>query len=378
MDRRRPLVWDLPVRLFHVGLIAAVGTAWWTAGSDRLLHVHTLAGHALVPLLAFRLLWAFVGTRHARWRGLAWPARAVAAHARGLLRGDAPRHVGHNPIAGWAAMALFALLVGIAITGALTLFGAERQGLFAGAVSMDAGMAAKAVHEALAWGVLAWIGVHLAGVVKESLRTRENLPLGMVHGHKAATADQGVRPHRGVALALVSLGALGGGLYFQGWWVSTDERPWLPFPPVAMADDPVWRDACGECHLAFHPALLPARSWARTMAEQGDHFDEDLGLDAETADRIRAFLVSNAAEASATEWAWEIARAVPAGEAPLRVTGLPWWEAKHEAVPEDVWDRPEVGGDLQCEACHLDAERGSFEDGAMRIPEPVIPPLTQR
>lgn len=366
------------MRLFHVGLIASVATAWLTAGSDRLLHVHNLAGHALVPLLAFRLLWAFVGTRHARWRGFAWPAEAVSAHARALVRGDAPRHVGHNPIAGWAALAAFVILAGLVVTGALVLFGVERQGLFAGIVSMDVGMAVKVVHEVLAWAILAWLGVHLAGVAKESLRTRENLPLAMIHGRKAADPGQAVRPYRGVALAMVSLGALGVGLYFQGWWVSTAERPWLPFPPVAMADDPVWREACGECHLAFHPALLPARSWARTVHEQGDHFGEDLGLDADTAERVRVFMVSNGAEANATEWAWEIARAVPAGEAPLRVTELPWWEEKHHDIPADVWDRPEVGGKLQCEACHIDAERGSFEDGAMRFPKPAIPSLTLR
>lgn len=374
---RPTLIWDLPVRVVHLGLIAGVGAAWLTAGSDRLLAIHTFAGHAVFFLLLFRIAWGFVGSAHARWRTWLFPWRAVVEHARALRRGDAPRSVGHNPIASWVMLAGIALLLGVSLTGAVTLIGAEQQGPLRGLFTVDTGMRARVVHEVLAWGVLGFVAAHLAGVLKESLRVREALPVSMITGRKHAEGGA-VRPFRGVGVALLLAGALGAFVYFQGWWWSTPERPWLPFTPVAMADDAEWREECGGCHLAFHPALLPARSWERMMDEQAAHFGDDLALDPEATARIRAFLVTHAAEADATEWAWQIARDVPAAEAPQRVTDLEWWEAEHADVPPEVWKHPDVAEGLRCDACHADAEPGSFEDGAMHIPADAPAATSQR
>jgi hypothetical protein len=43
---------------------------------------------------------------------------------------------------------------------------------------------------ALAWGLLGWVGVHLVGITKESLRTRENLPAAMVTGRKGSPKNK--------------------------------------------------------------------------------------------------------------------------------------------------------------------------------------------
>jgi hypothetical protein len=33
-----------------------------------------------------------------------------------------------------------------------------------------------------------------------------------------------------------------------------------------------------------------------------------------------------------------------------------------------VWRNPKVGSKANCGACHLDAEKSTFEDAAMRLP----------
>ena len=43
-------------------------------------------------------------------------------------------------------------------------------------------------------------------------------------------------------------------------------------PPVTH--EPTLQE-CGECHMAFQPALLPAESWRRIMTGLSDHFGED-------------------------------------------------------------------------------------------------------
>ncbi len=57
-------VWGPLVRVFHWGLVAAFATAWLTA--DEVQPVHEVAGYTIAGLVAFRLIWGFVGSRHAR------------------------------------------------------------------------------------------------------------------------------------------------------------------------------------------------------------------------------------------------------------------------------------------------------------------------
>ena len=61
-------VWDLPTRLFHGLLAAGVGGAVLTAkvGGNAMVW-HGRIGHAMLALLAFRLVWRLVGTRYARF-----------------------------------------------------------------------------------------------------------------------------------------------------------------------------------------------------------------------------------------------------------------------------------------------------------------------
>jgi hypothetical protein len=135
-----------------------------------------------------------------------------------------------------------------------------------------------------------------------------------------------------------------------------------------LADDPVWREECGSCHLAFHPNLLPARSWKLIIAGQGEHFGTDLALDAPTSAAVQSFLVRNAAESSSTEAAFKMNRSIPPGATPLRITEAPYWVEKHSDIRGSDWQLPLVRSKSNCAACHIDAVAGTFEDAAMRIP----------
>ncbi|WP_232302742.1 cytochrome b/b6 domain-containing protein [Elstera litoralis] len=84
-------VWDLGVRLFHWGTVAAVATAFLAEDGERL---HEWAGYAVAGLVTFRLIWGLIGTRHARFSDFApspapswaicapgWPERRAATSA---------------------------------------------------------------------------------------------------------------------------------------------------------------------------------------------------------------------------------------------------------------------------------------------------------
>ncbi len=84
----------------------------------------------------------------------------------------------------------------------------------------------------------------------------------------------------------------------------------LPFVGQQLPDNKVWRDECGSCHVAYHPTLLPARSWQALMDRQNDHFGEKLELDEATVAGILGFLKNYSAETGMTEPAYKINRSM--------------------------------------------------------------------
>ncbi|MDH4276203.1 MAG: cytochrome b/b6 domain-containing protein, partial [Gammaproteobacteria bacterium] len=287
------LVWDLPTRTFHWLLVLSFSVAWITHEDNRYLYAHTVAGYFFFGLLLFRIAWGVIGSHYARFRAFAYDWRSASGYLRALLSGQASRYLGHNPIGSWAIFLLLALGLLISISGLVVLGGEEGHGVLRGIVPYALGKAAKEVHEALAATMVLVIIIHIAGVIVESLIHRENLVQAMLTGYKIGK-ETGVAISRfrllGISLLIIFSVA---GLYaFKGYLTARPGAPFLPFVGPSLADDPVWRKACAECHLAFHPSLLPARSWQKMLDEQAKHFGEDLGLDVADTEHLHAFLTA--------------------------------------------------------------------------------------
>ena len=178
-------VWDIFVRVFHWSLAAAFIVAYVT--EEELLSLHVVAGYAVAGLIALRLLWGFVGTRHARFSDFVYRPAAVKAFVKDTMQLRARRYLGHNPAGG--AMVL-ALLVTVALTGltGMAVYGAqELSGPLAPMMSgapAAVGEFMEETHELLANLTLVLIVVHVAGVLFSSLLHRENLIRAMITGRK--------------------------------------------------------------------------------------------------------------------------------------------------------------------------------------------------
>jgi hypothetical protein len=160
-------------------------------------------------------------------------------------------------------------------------------------------------------------------------------------------------PYRPIVLGLVALGfsgiflaraQAGGGHYF------------------APVSDPVVREECGSCHLAFAPSMLPASSWKRMMGELDKHFGTDASVASATAERITRYLSENAADTGGQRYGNKLMRSVSLQNAPLRITDLPKWVREHNELSAKEWKRKEVGSKANCAACHTGAERGYYDE----------------
>lgn len=164
-------VWDLFVRVFHWSLVTCFAVAYFTASGPRKLH--EWLGYATLALLASRLVWGFVGSKYARFSEFVPGPSRLWHYVRSLLKGQEPRHLGHNPAA--AVMIVFLLLMvgSIGVTGWMLTLDA-----FWGDESIEE------LHALLVHITLGAVALHVSAAIYESLRHRENLIAAMFTGRK--------------------------------------------------------------------------------------------------------------------------------------------------------------------------------------------------
>jgi len=164
-------IWDPVVRIFHWSLVLAFVIAWMSG--DELQDLHEAAGYAIVGLLAIRVVWGFIGTRHARFSDFIYRPSAVIGYLIDTARLRARRYLGHNPAGGAMVLALIAMLAATCATGFM--------------MTTDAYWGVDWVeetHELAANLSVVLIGLHLVGVFVASVEHRENLVAAMITGRK--------------------------------------------------------------------------------------------------------------------------------------------------------------------------------------------------
>ena len=195
------LVWDAPVRVFHWLMVLCFAGAYLTSESETWRLLHVTLGYTMAGLVAFRIIWGFVGTRYARFSSFVRGPRAVAAYLRSLLTRQPEHHVGHNPAGAIAIVGMLALTAAIAATGWATY-------------NELAGEWIAELHEVIANGMLLLIGLHIAAVVVSGWLHRENLARAMLTGRKDANISQGIQSAWRVVAVLI-LAAVAGFWYLQ-------------------------------------------------------------------------------------------------------------------------------------------------------------------
>jgi cytochrome b len=190
---RRIRVWDLPLRLFHWILVAAIAVAFLSSEEESALNAyHMLSGWVAAMLVAFRIVWGLVGGEHARFASFVKPS-ALGRHVRELLRGRPALTVGHNALGALSVILLLAFVAATVWTGATLGEGADEE-----------------LHEVIAWSLLALVAVHVLAVLLMSLLTREDLISAMISGRKAVRLHPDARDARrpgliGLALATAAV-----------------------------------------------------------------------------------------------------------------------------------------------------------------------------
>jgi cytochrome b len=164
-------VWDLPQRIVHWALATSVLTAWFTANVFDT--VHETAGYTALGLVAFRVLWGFIGPPHARFANFVRRPVIVLRYLGRLVVRQNEAYLGHNPAGGAMAVTLLLLVAVASISGWMQI--TER---FFGVDWVEE------LHSLSSNLVLILAVVHVLGVLLMCVLQRENLVLGMITGRK--------------------------------------------------------------------------------------------------------------------------------------------------------------------------------------------------
>ena len=185
------LIWDLPVRAIHWLLVISFIGAYLTAEEDGLRLLHVTLGYTLAALILIRIIWGFIGSKHARFTSFIKGPEATWKYFLSLLKAKPQQHTGHNPLGALAILGLMLLGLIVSFTGwcALHQVGGEWN---------------EELHEAIAEGMLLLVAIHVLSVIAASFLHHENLVKAMVNGFKTGKpSEQITNPHPSIALLLV-------------------------------------------------------------------------------------------------------------------------------------------------------------------------------
>jgi cytochrome b len=203
-------VWDPFVRLAHWTIVFGFFIAYF---SEEALALHVWAGYVVGVVVVLRILWGFIGSRHARFVDFVYPPSEVIAYLRDLVTLRARRYLGHSPAGGVMSLLLLTALLVTVGSGLILYATHENAGPLAGIVTSagaprseralaepgesENGEQGSAVggfeasdefwegaHVFLANVTLVLVGLHVAGMLLASYVHRENLIRAMVTGDK--------------------------------------------------------------------------------------------------------------------------------------------------------------------------------------------------
>lgn len=164
-------VWDPFVRIFHWSLVACVLTNYFVLDDGK--DWHQWIGYAASALVTLRIVWGFIGTRHARFADFFPTPSRLRTHIAALREGRVEHHDGHNPLGALMMLALMTLVLALGATGFLqttdTFWGEEWL---------------QELHEVLGSALIGLAGLHGAAAIVMGRIERTNLVGAMVTGVK--------------------------------------------------------------------------------------------------------------------------------------------------------------------------------------------------
>lgn len=201
-------VWDIFVRVFHWTLFALMIGQYISGEEFKGLHFRL--GYLVIILVLARIVWGFIGTKHARFVDFLYRPSEILTYLKSLFVGRPIHYIGHNPAGGFMIFVMLIALLATTFTG-LKALAADGKGPLANTKTSILRLAYaddehegnegekyhsdslrnekkedfwEEMHEMMTSFMLFLIIVHIGGVFASSWLHKENLIQSMITGKK--------------------------------------------------------------------------------------------------------------------------------------------------------------------------------------------------
>jgi len=164
-------VWDRFVRFFHWSLVSCVLINYFAIDDGET--VHQWLGYFASALVVARIVWGFIGSKHARFADFFPTPSRLRHHLQAMRSGKADPHPGHNPLGALMMLTLIALVLTLGVTGYL-----QGTDMFWGEEWL------QELHEVLASTLIGLAALHALAAIVMGRIERTNLVLAMITGVK--------------------------------------------------------------------------------------------------------------------------------------------------------------------------------------------------
>ena len=181
-------VWDLPIRLFHWGLVVSIAVSFISMELQN-MEVHVISGACVLGLLIFRLLWGLWGASTAQFHRFI-PSPVTLINYFRKPKSDSSLKIGHSPL---AAVSVVAMLVAIglqAITGLVADDDVYTTGPLIDYVESEFSEWATGLHATNSDIVLALIALHIVAIMFYKFVKKQSLVKPMITGSSAHESEK--------------------------------------------------------------------------------------------------------------------------------------------------------------------------------------------
>jgi cytochrome b len=195
-------IWDMPTRIFHWSIVLLVIVSFVTGKRGGLaMQYHMWSGYGLLTLLLFRLIWGFIGGRHARFASFIRGPMTVWRYFLTLWRPAQSPYPGHNPLGGWSVIAMLLALSFQAATGLFADDQILTRGPLSSWVSAETSSLLTLIHYLNQWLIVTLIALHISAVLFHLAVKRDNLITPMITGIKRLPVSMQTTPEKPNTLA---------------------------------------------------------------------------------------------------------------------------------------------------------------------------------
>ena len=177
-----PVIWDLPLRVFHWSLVLCVVTSVISA-KIGLTAIHERSGLAVMALILFRLVWGFTGSQTARFSIFLKSPLSVWFSLRKLMLKQTDDLSGHSALGGYATIVLLTICIVMAVSGSFSSDDILYDGPFAH-LAPDYVELASTVHHMTEKALFTVIVLHLFALFVYFWRLKKNLVPAMITGRR--------------------------------------------------------------------------------------------------------------------------------------------------------------------------------------------------